>query len=81
MPVLDRMGAGEARVRRAVQDLRQTATEHGYAGAWHAWSRNGIAKVPGLDTAFASKLAYFGCFDRTARRGPLIADLNTAWAL
>lgn len=34
-----------------------------------------------LDTAFASKVAYFACFDRENERGPLIADLNTAWAL
>ncbi len=34
-----------------------------------------------LDTAFASKVAYFASFDRDRGRGPLIADLNTAWAL
>jgi hypothetical protein len=74
-------GAAEMRVRRAVEDLRDAATNCGYAGVWLAWSRDGIAKLSGLDTAFASKLAYFACFDRTEGRGPLIADLNTAWAL
>jgi len=72
--------AGEARVARAVETLQRAAEEGGSAGTWKAWSRGGVAKLPGLGTAFASKVAYFACFDRTTGRGPLIADINTAWA-
>jgi hypothetical protein len=36
--------------------------------------------LAGVDTAFASKVAYFGVYDRPGRAGPLIADRNTAWA-
>ncbi len=73
--------AGEARVRRTVDELRRATTEHGYEAAWRAWSRNGEAKLQGLDTAFASKVAYFAAFDRSECTGPLIADLNTAWTM
>lgn len=73
--------AGEARIRQAVEDMHRVAVEHDYGAVWRSWSRGGIAKLPGLDTAFASKLAYFASFDRRECRGPLIADLNTTWAL
>jgi hypothetical protein len=71
---------GEARVARAVENLR-CACAQGPAAAWRAWSRGGEAKLPGLDTAFASKVAYFASFDRATGHGPLIADKNTSWAL
>jgi hypothetical protein len=50
-------------------------------GAWRAWSRGGTAELRGLGAAFASKVAYFACYDRAGGTGPLIADQNTAWAL
>lgn len=74
-------GAGEETVARAVERLRHAEAEGGAAGVWRAWARGGEAKLRGLDTAFASKVAYFASFDRDRGRGPLIADLNTAWAL
>jgi len=73
--------AGEGEVRRAVACLRDVSTEQGAAEAWTAWSWGGPAKLRGLGTAFASKVAYFASFDRSQGRGPLIADINTAWAL
>lgn len=74
-------GAGEEKVALAVESLRRASADEGSADTWRAWSRGGDAKLRGLDTAFASKVAYFACFDLARRHGPLIADLNTAWAL
>jgi hypothetical protein len=73
--------AGEDGVAGAVNLLRGAVADGGPAGGWRAWSRAGDAKLRGLGTAFASKVAYFACFDRDLGSGPLIADLNTAWAL
>jgi hypothetical protein len=73
--------AGTAGVAHAIERLRHASLVAGAAGSWRAWSRGGEAKLHGLDTAFASKVAYFAAFDRHRGRGPLIADLNTAWAL
>lgn len=73
--------SGEATITRCVKELQRAASADGCEGTWRAWSRGGAAKMRGLDTAFASKVAYFACFDRTSGRGPLIADINTAWAL
>lgn len=73
--------AGERQIVRAVGRLRDAAAEAGPANVWRTWSRGGAAKLHGLDTAFASKVAYFACFDRSRGRGPLIADLNTTWSL
>ncbi len=72
--------AGEEQVVRAVESLRRAAAD-GPARTWSAWSRGGEAKMRGLDTAFASKVAYLACFDLARGRGPLIADLNTTWTL
>lgn len=66
------------RIDRAISTIRQAAAEFGPAGAWRAWSMDGNARLPWLGTAFASKVAYFACYDRSAGSGPLIADLNTA---
>ncbi len=73
--------AGEDEVRRAVACLRKVGAEDGAAEVWRAWSWGGSAKLRGLGTAFASKVAYFASFDRSQGSGPLIADINTAWAL
>lgn len=75
------VAVGEDAVAGAVNRLRAAAGEDGPQGAWRAWSRGGTAKLRGLDTAFASKVAYFACYDRVSGTGPLIADQNTAWAL
>jgi hypothetical protein len=48
---------------------------------FNSWRDGGSAKLRGLDTAFASKIAYFGIYDREVGDGPLIADINTAWAI
>lgn len=73
--------AGENRVADAVERLKTAAIQGGPSGVWQAWSRGGDAKLRGLDTAFASKVAYFASYDREQGSGPLIADLNTTWAL
>ena len=73
--------AGHSGIERAVEGLREASAGGDFAQTWRAWSRGGPAKIEGIDTAFASKLAYFACFDRTSARGPLVADANTAWAL
>jgi hypothetical protein len=50
------------------------------ATAWQSWTSS--AKIRGLGTAFASKLAYFaGMNPSIGHGGPLIADRNTAWAI
>jgi hypothetical protein len=72
--------------RYSVDDLRNrlqrqiAAAAESPLDAWEAWSS--IARLRGLGTAFASKLAYFaGTNPETGRGGPLIADRNTAWAI
>ena len=67
-------------MRNAVDTVRDEATIS-VAAAFRAWSWGGRAKLPGLGTAFASKVAYFAAYDREAGTGPLIADMNTAWSL
>jgi hypothetical protein len=67
-----------SRVLEGLRDAWQTGSAFAIASAW---SRTGGAKVHGLDTAFASKLAYFACYDVQKGSGPLIADNNTAWAV
>jgi hypothetical protein len=73
--------AGEQRVARSVANLRSAFDSGGPTGVWTAWSTGGRAKLPGVGTAFASKVAYFASFDRASGSGPLIADANTAWSL
>jgi len=63
-------------VAEAIAELRKCA---GPRATWRAFSRHGTAKVPGLATAFASKIAYFACYDRERGQGPLIADRWSAW--
>jgi hypothetical protein len=72
--------AGDVAVARAVEQLA-SAGRVGSSAAWQAWSPRGEAKLEGLGSAFASKVAYFAAFDRVSERGPLICDINTAWAL
>jgi len=71
---------GVSRLADVVRTLRDCGT-----GAPHAlfrmWSRGGDAKLRGLGTAFASKLAYFVSYDRDRGTGPLIADNNTGWSI
>lgn len=71
----------EGGVGHVVQAMRVAWDLGGASEIFQSWSRRGDSKVPGLNTAFASKLAYFTCFDRRSGRGPLIADQNTAWAV
>ena len=71
---------GTGKVATAVAELRRAA-EAAPSDTWRAWSPGGKAKINGLGTAFASKVAYFAAYDPDAGRGPLIADLNTAWSL
>lgn len=73
--------AGEKGVAASVASMRSAFDAGGPAAVWTAWSNGGPAKLTGVGTAFASKLAYFACFDRASGRGPLIADANTAWSL
>ena len=52
----------------------------GPADAWDAFTR--CHKLKGLGPAFATKVAYFASVARgRLDRGPLIADLNTSWAM
>lgn len=68
-------------ITSVVQGLQAAWEQASAIGTARAWSRHGAAKVPGLDTAFASKLAYYACYDREKGAGPLIADQNTAWSV
>ena len=61
---------------RAVEVLTSTTRPD---EAWRAWT-SGAARVRGLATAFASKVAYFAAYDRKTGVGPLICDANTTWA-
>ena len=73
---------GARAVVNAIRILRRSYGDGGSPDAvWRAFSASGAAKVKGLGAAFASKLAYFACYDRQRGVGPLIADRNTAWAL
>jgi hypothetical protein len=71
---------GDDAVVNAMRTLQRSHSEGGTEAVWKAFSANGTAKVNGLGTAFASKIAYFTCYDRQRGAGPLIADRNTAWA-
>jgi hypothetical protein len=68
--------AGGDTIDRAIEELRRCAAPQ---AIWRAFSSGGRAKLHGLGPAFASKLAYFACYDRSAGVGPLIADLRSAW--
>jgi hypothetical protein len=72
--------AGDDAVVNAVRALQDANKNGGPEGVWQAFSDNHAAKLHGLGTAFASKVAYFACYDRRRDNGPLIADRNTAWA-
>jgi hypothetical protein len=72
--------AGDDAVVNAMRTLQRAHSEGGPEAVWKAFSADGTAKVNGLGTAFASKIAYFTCYDRQRGAGPLIADRNTAWA-
>jgi len=70
---------GEASVESAVTAYRDAWHQGGAAALARAWT-SGLGKIGGLGPASASKIAYFALYEREAKRGPLIADLNTAWA-
>jgi hypothetical protein len=70
----------EQQVADAVDAYRAAWSTGGAEAVARAWS-NGRGKIRGLGPAFASKLAYFAIYDRTAGVGPLIADLNTTWSV
>ena len=70
----------EGRAKTAVDAYRTAWSEGGAGAVARAWA-SGPAKIRGLGPAFASKVAYFAAYDRDAGKGPLIADLNTAWAV
>jgi len=74
------VAAGADAVVKAMRILQRSYGDGGPGAAWTAFSAGGAAKVGGLGTAFASKIAYFACYDRQRGVGPLIADRNTAWA-
>jgi hypothetical protein len=71
--------AGADAVVNSVRSLQHSYSDGGPGAVWKAFSARGAAKVDGLGTAFASKIAYFACHDRQRSAGPLIADRNTAW--
>ncbi len=71
---------GSAGVRHTVAHLRSMALDPS-SGYFRAWSAGGEAKLTGVGSAFASKLAYCAAYDRSSGTGPLIADVNTSWAL
>jgi len=71
---------GEQRVAAVVRAYRTAYLREGFSGVARAWTL-GDGKIRGLGPAFASKVAYFACYDRPARTGPLITDVNTAWSL
>ncbi len=47
---------------------------------WRTWSY-GPHRIPGLYTAFASKVAYFASYQCDLDDRPLISDLNTRWGM
>lgn len=69
---------GDDAVVRAIEELRRSAVG-GPEAVWRAFSAGGRARLPGLGTAFASKIAHFACYDHDTGEGPLIADRNSAW--
>lgn len=71
---------GEQRVEAAVVAYGAAYLRDGFSGVARAWT-SGHAKLPGLGPAFASKVAYFACYDQHSGAGPLITDINTAWSL
>lgn len=70
----------EKKVRDAVAAYHTAWTEGGAETLALAWTY-GEGKIAGLGPAFASKVAYFALYDLDSGKGPLIADLNTAWSL
>lgn len=76
--VLEKAGADG--IGDVIASMREFA-QQGPEVAFQAWSRGGVAKLPGLGTAFASKLAYFSTYDRDRASGLLIADIYTAWSM
>jgi hypothetical protein len=72
----------ESRVRAAMKAYHQAWADTGPQALAAAWT-HGPGKIAGLGPAFASKIAYFALYDQDSDTpaGPLIADLNTAWAL
>ena len=53
----------EKRITEAVERYRSAFQQDGSAGVARAWSK-GDGKIPGVGPAFASKLAYFACYER-----------------
>jgi hypothetical protein len=63
----------------AIAEMRRSFANKGARGVWTSFSAGGLARLRGLGTAFASKVAYYACYDRASSSGPLIADRNSAW--
>lgn len=77
--ILEAAGAtGVAAVGGTITGLRRCADMKAVLDALPA---GGAAKLYGVGAAFGTKFAYFDCYDRTAGRGPLIADRRSAWGL
>jgi len=72
------VAAGARGIGKLVAELRRIGPDDPEA-SWTASQRT--QHLPGLGPAFATKVAYFAAYDRPQRRGPLIADRRTAWAL
>jgi hypothetical protein len=70
--------AGAHGISELVGELRRIGPANPEA-SWTACQRT--QRLQGLGPAFATKVAYFAAFDCPQRRGPLIADRRTAWAL
>src|ERR1035438_137305 len=70
--------AGRQGISELVAELRRIGTEAPKA-IWTACQRT--QRLRGLGPSFATKVAYFAAYDRVQKRGPLIADRRTAWAL
>jgi hypothetical protein len=49
------------------------------AASWRACERD--HRLKHLGVAFSTKVAHFAGYDAVAHRGPLIADVNTAWGV
>lgn len=85
------VGYGPSRVAKIAADAGprldpaleaiDAAARTGEAEAWDAFT--GSHKLRGLGPAFATKVAYFASLavDDSATTAPLIADLNTSWAV
>lgn len=83
-------GYGPTRVAKIVEqagerlvvslEAQRAAARSGPAAAWTSFMSTD--RVYGLGPAFATKFAYFSSFDQAASSPkPLIADLNTSWAI